>query len=577
MNRAVPIALLLLSACVVLPSESAPECVTSSDCNTAAGEECEEGVCWGDPPGGTFSAVLSPPAYRSDLVATEVSAVTIQPDGWLDPMSTAWPVALHGRIESSCGQCRQGVPIPATITVRRPSRIPGAPAFIASTSNDPFTPTLDSFSLLLPSIVEGDAPFVVTISPSETEPIGPDGPTPAELVPPLRVTVTQNDLDYGLALTLTADAIRTVHGRVIDAGGAGMAGMRVYAKGRVDPQLPLERVSTIATTDGNGDYLLVLGSDTLDVIDVVAEPPPGQVLPRLIAHDLFASSTDDLMLQMPPITGSTQVSIPVVYTDTNGTDSPVVNATVELSWIAQDSTFEAIYTVEGQTDEGGRFEAAVLAGTANAPRTYHVRITPSPDSITASKVDVVEVAAGGDLPTERLDHGSTITGVVVDFDGAPVGGVTVSAKPSLSFLWSLDTESQSVVIDRGQPTTVSNPDGTFVLWVDPAASGIAAIYDLDIEPVDFAAVPRATVTGVDGSADQDLGVVFLPDAAHVRGIVTDPFGTALGDTQVRIYEVVTDLGACIEQNAPADCQPPAIVRGTGRSDDQGIVRLTLPR
>src|SRR5262249_34698510 len=65
-------ALVLLAGCLEVPKAPGQECATNSDCNTAAGEVCDEGVCWGNPPTGMFAATVSPPAVREELVATEI-------------------------------------------------------------------------------------------------------------------------------------------------------------------------------------------------------------------------------------------------------------------------------------------------------------------------------------------------------------------------------------------------------------------------------------------------------------------------------------------------------------------------
>jgi hypothetical protein len=574
--------LLLVGGCLKLPNSGPPpECDVTADCEPGTSEVCDEGLCWGNPPPGQFAVVISPPSTRSDLIATELTAVDISADGWLDPIASAWPISLHGRIEAACEDCRVGSSIAATITVRRPSVIPGAPAFLASTSSDPDAPSADSFAVWVPAPGADDPPFQITIQPSESEPIFPGGPTPAEVVPPLRISLSGADLAVGLDVLLSADQIRTVHGQILNQQNEGASGRKVFARGRVDPMLPLERVSTIATTNSNGDFTLLLGTDALDVIDVIVEPPQGAIAPTLIAADRYASSTEPLVIHLPPPAGPTHVSIPVVHVDTNGSDAPVATAKVEMFTtitLPDDPQVTAVFSVSGQTDDLGHFEADVIAGSASTPRTYSVRIVPPPEAITASKLSTVEVGPdGGTLATVRLDQRSSVNGVIVDAGGTPVDSVTVKAMPSLFFLWSLDEDTQELLTSRGRPETITNLDGTFTVWLDPSISGVPMTYDLAVEPADFSAVPRATVAGIDATVSQDLESIFLPESAYVRGVVTDPSGNPLADAQVKIYEIAAEEGACIAQHAPQDCQPPAIIRATGRTDESGIVRLTLPR
>ena len=63
---------LMMAACIAAPGpDDRPACTSVADCNGVAGEVCDEGVCWGDPPIGSFAAVLSP-ASPDSAARTEV-------------------------------------------------------------------------------------------------------------------------------------------------------------------------------------------------------------------------------------------------------------------------------------------------------------------------------------------------------------------------------------------------------------------------------------------------------------------------------------------------------------------------
>lgn len=575
--------LLLVSACIAAPTSGPPpECSVDSDCNVSGGEICEQadGLCYGDPPSTQYAVVIGAPADRPDLVSSELPAVVVAPDGWMSDLQMAWPATIHGRLTASCNGCRDGAAIPATITVRRASLIAGGPEYLTTAMSvaDPTTGNTDSFGVTVPDLATDDPPYQVHIEPSDTDTLAPGGPTPAEVVPPLTVTVGADQIHGALAITLTADQVRTVSGRVVDSLGDGVPLMKVSALGRVDPLRPLERVSTIAITDANGYFTVLLGPDALDVIDVVAAPPSGAIAPTIFAHDRFVGATGQLTLRMPLTPGTTHVSLPVVHDDTNGSTAPVPGARVQMATSITDpidSQMEAIFAVDGYSDDAGHFDADVIAGTAIKPQQYLARISPPADSIAASEVVGVDVGSdGGALPTVPLGQRADLSGAIFDVTGQPVEGVEVTASPSLAFLWGLDSADQQVAAEREAPTATSNPDGTFTVWVDPALSGMATSYDLSIVPPDFSQWPRWTLPAIDGSADQDLGVVALPDHAYVRAKVLDPDGHLLPGAEVRIYEIVPSVAACA---APANCQPPAILRGSGRSDDHGIAHVTLPR
>ena len=72
MKRAV-LLLTLLAGCLDVPSGPDVECSTTSDCDSASGEICDEGVCWGNPPQGMYAVVISPPSSRKDLVPRELT------------------------------------------------------------------------------------------------------------------------------------------------------------------------------------------------------------------------------------------------------------------------------------------------------------------------------------------------------------------------------------------------------------------------------------------------------------------------------------------------------------------------
>ena len=579
------LALVSLTACIdVGDVEHFPtECDDTSDCNSGAGEVCDDGVCWGDPPPAQYAFVVGPPGERYDLVPTELTDVTIRADGLISDLVVAPAVTLHGRIEAECDGCRAGASIAATIHVRRAARFPGGPEYLSTTDSAALDAAGDSFAIPVPPIGELDPLYQVTILPSETEALFPDGPSPASVVPPLRMTVSLDELGYGLDVMMNADSVRTVAGQIVDSVGQGIPNMRVSALGRVDPLRPLERVSTIATTNEEGWFALLLGEDSLDVVDVVATPPAGAVAPTLLAHDYFigASQAEPLTMRMPNYPGAAHISVPVAYVDTNGTGNDVAGARVQLWTRIQDITdpsVEAIFQVDGFTDESGRFEADVIAGTGSDPREYEARVVPPAAAIAATTLDVIEVGeSNAVLDTIELSQRSTLTGVLVDAQGKTIDGVTVSAVPSLYFLWSLEEDAQQRLTEREAPSNVTTPDGTFTIWVDPAVAGLPASYDLDCEPTEYSGVPRWTAAAIDGSASTDLGIVQLPDGAFVRGTVTDAQGMALPDAVVRVYEISSDFGVCIAENAPLNCQPPAILRASGRTDADGEVRLVLPR
>ena len=91
-------------------------------------------------------------------------------------------------------------------------------------------------------------------------------------------------------------------------------------------------------------------------------------------------------------------------------------------------------------------------------------------------------------------------------------------------------------------------------------------------------MPAPDLTG-----GHDLGDLWLPDPAYVRGTLyttTDESANQpVGGAQIRLYQEMEDAAQCalVTPAPPVDCQVPAILRAQATADDDGHVRLVLPR
>jgi hypothetical protein len=75
-----------------------------------------------------------------------------------------------------------------------------------------------------------------------------------------------------------------------------------------------------------------------------------------------------------------------------------------------------------------------------------------------------------------------------------------------------------------------------------------------------------------------MGDVVIPDAAHVRGRITNVNGEPVENAELRLYRVTTTLGLCSEvAYAPMSCPIPALLQGRSTARGDGEVRLALPR
>lgn len=588
------------SACLELGGgPAAPECVEATDCNTSSGEVCDEGVCWGDPPAEHLAVVIGAPADRPWLVTTEIPDQSINADGWMSDLAPSTGMTLRGRVEVACDGCPVGTSIGATIEVRRASRILGGRDYLETVASIGGVPASDlvsddSFSLRVPPVSEDDPQYELHIIPSDDAALYPGGPTAAALVPPLRKAVSFDELQDGLDAVLTVSTLRAVSGRVVDAVGAGIPGMKVRAVGRIDPLMPLERVSTLTTTDADGKFVLLLGADALDVIDVIATPP-GSDKPTLIAHDQFAAGKDLGDLRMPSFPSKMHITIPLIANDPAGNPLPLENARVQLSAVIEDAVpdpaVEAVFGVETRVLPNNTIEADVIPGQLGRPRVYLARITPAPDSPAATTERLIEIGDNGAVQAAvELDARTSVTGTVFSYDGQPVEGLTVKAHPTLDLTWSLDDEARDALAELDPATHVTNAGGGFIVWVDPTVGQYNASYDLECVPAEGAHVPRWTVEGVTVPTNLVVGSgvvldsVVLPDAAMVRGVILDPTLNPsdpmrpVAGALVQVYRVIDQaVAACSAPNAPTDCQPPARLLAEGRSDADGVVRLVLGR
>jgi hypothetical protein len=148
----------------------------------------------------------------------------------------------------------------------------------------------------------------------------------------------------------------------------------------------------------------------------------------------------------------------------------------------------------------------------------------------------------------------------------------------------MDARAQAFVSAIPAATAVTAPrTGEFLLWVDASVAGVAAQYDLTIEPPITSLAPTYVKTGVAFTLDPtidtvDLGELRIPDAAYLHGRLLDPGGLLLDGAELKLYLVETQLSLCSEvDHEPSTCPIPAQLQGRGTSDEDGAIRVVLPR
>jgi len=579
----------LLAACLEVPSPKSNECSVDSDCNTAAGEQCFEGSCYGDPPLGTYAAVLSAPVTEENLITTELPMLTLPRDGNLHELVLEAPIIFSGRIEANCAVVQMNcstMSIGAQLRITRPSRIPGGPALrLVALAKSGVPRGTDSFSIHLPPMHPGDLPYTVTIDPDGGGELPPShgGKDPAQLVPPKRIQLTSETVTEHQTYTLGSANIATISGVLKDGLGATLTKYRVVALGHWDPTQAPSEVSTVHySTDGT--YSLAISEGVVGTVELVARPYD----PNVVAAELHVGAVDPYTqvknIYQPTGLGSRVDLPPITIEALTGGDGvkPVRGARVVITGSTEagfTSGVRAVLVAEFTTSEDGIAHVSLLDGDALLP-SYRIRVIPPASSDAGIIFDELLLLPIGKL---RLPQRPSISGTLVDTAGAPLADVSVTARRSLRFLWSLDAANQSFLDEIPAATAISKANGDFVIWIDPSVAATWGHYDLFFETPDNSPspnwlIPDFEIPRIPGQMTIDLGDVTIPDASFLHGTVVDGSGDSVEGSALRIFRLSDNDSVCREvTNAPAECSDDAKVMGHGESDDVGIVRLTLPR
>lgn len=569
----------LLAGCLSVPDGPEPMCQVTADCDS--GEVCDEGICYGNPPAGPFAAAVAPPTERTDLVVGEYRELFIAQDGWLGTIQLPEPVTYSGTIRARCDAplvCDANLSIAATIIVSRPAQIEGGPSFRSVVT---VKPGETAFQLVVPRTGETDRNYTVTVVPDGRDVDG-SMPTTAQLLPPTRTEIGVSESTNGKIIELGGTGLASISGTLRTAIGAGLPNYRVVALGRWDLTSPVQEVSTVDYTSTDGKFMLVLSPRLVGTVDIVARPRTNDVGPTLQLGNVLAtqSSANHVMSQPANLGALRDVVIPVTSIGGSGGAEPVRGARVMVTSSAPSSFTDPTITTfvaEATTDEDGHAKLKLYDGEAVASR-YRISVAP-PASAPAGAVFDEAYTIGDEL---RLPRRLAIRGVVTDVHGEPLKDVAVTARPSLRFSWSLPEAPQQFLSAIPAATTVTPETGEFVIFVDGAMAGTWGFYDLVYEPTAKSRAP-GWIESVEIPHDNALDTLTLPstalpDAAFVRGEIVDPHGEVVEGADVKLFRVETSTSLCtMVAHEPEGCPIPARIVGRGTSDDDGTVRLTLPR
>jgi hypothetical protein len=576
-----------------VPAGVQPQCTTDSDCDTSAGEVCEMGACWGGPPSGQFAAIVVPPNNRADLISTEIPQQPLASDGDLATLAVGGAITLSGRVEAYCASPAMcdDTTIAATITVTRPSRFPGGPGFTAvATAADGIARGTDSFSIAVPPTQAGDGPFTITIVPAGTgaAPANNGTTSPAELAPPMRITLTaQTDMELG-TLTLGNESSPVITGTLMDAQQAPLTKYRVVALGRLgDANAPVSEVSTVDYTT-TGAYSITLSgcsdgscADIVGTISIEASPyDPSVTAPALYAGAIQPASGSQTLSQPANMGDPIQLAIPIEGLDPDGAVTAVGGAHVIVTSTYQPgvSLGVAVLQADVETGSDGLANVSLLDGDAFGSDYTIVVIPP-----TGSSLGVYDKPLALDGSPIRLPARLALSGTVVDGDGKGIGNISVTAAPSLRYQWSLDGTGQSLLAEIPLASSSTDASGEFTIYVDPILESVWAYYDLEFTVPD--GIQAADWTDTEIAIPRDptntalaLGKEPIPATAFMHGDLVDAAGLPLAAGELRIFQIPTDDSLCtMVANPPASCTIPAQLLGHGTSGADGTVQVALPR
>lgn len=580
--------LLTLAGCLQVPRGPGSECSVDSDCNTGAGEVCDEGLCYGNPPDGMFAATLVAPIEREDLTSTEFPNLIIPRNGQLDDLQFDAPVTFSGRVEAYCaGSMCSTNSIAAEVRLTRPSRFPGGPSLRLTAQSKAGIPRgMDSFTILIPRTHDGDPAWTVTIDPAGggEQPASNGTTDPAELVPPKRIELrATNNLEHQ-TYTLGGTSNSTISGVLKDSLGNYLTGYRVVALGRWDASSALTEVSTVDYVT-NGQYQIMLSENIQPPIQLVARPYGQNVVTAELRIGGLAPITQQRNIGQPTGLGNrVDVTITIKGLANDGQVKPVAGARVMVTG-AQEAAFagaaSAFMQTEAITGDTGNANLMLLDG-AQLAATYRLRVVPPPSSNLGVVYDA-ELRLDGGTMLVQLPQRVGLRGRVLDINGKPLADVSVTARRSLRFLWSLDTSNQSFLDEIPASTTTTPESGDFNVWVDPSLADAWGGYDLTFETPKGSASPNWVIPDfeIPRMASQTaipLGDVTIPDAAYIRAKIIDLAGNPVEGSALRVFQLPTDNLLCMQaSHAPEDCEIDARVLANDESDNQGIVRLELAR
>jgi hypothetical protein len=584
-----------LAGCVVQDPPRTAMCFRDGECDP--GEVCgDDHICYGNPPATVFLAELTPPLGRTDLAPTELPfEVTSQGDF---VAAFAPSIAVSGRVVLASDPATT---VAAHLVFRRPSRIKGAPDYVVSgdSSAGVADPTAPSFATRLVPVLPGES-YSVTIYPDDTrDPDGPEAETLAQKAPPYRQIGFAFDGDATDLVFPLAAATKKITGRVVDSTLAHpQANLDVRAYGRFGPLDPVEVASSrgVTAAAGGGQSQNAPGSFTIYVPSAWEDDFEVRITPRadnpqptiVLKHVRLPDGQAELALgdiALPAFPAATTYQVPVQGEAPEGGLEPAVGARISLRTVLfEDDARVVFYQAQGAADDHGLAQVPLIPAAAGENRIYRYDVAPVANTPHRSIWgEMLAVGPAGGVLAQGATLGARVllSGQLRDSLGIALPDVGVQVQPSVRFTYELLAATTPFDVSTvAFPSTTTSKDGRFSIWVDPEVVSVQAGYVLEFVPPADSLQPLWTSSGEtrvapDPSGGQGLGDIWLPDPAYVRGTVATSGRDPVPGAEIRLYEAGDDATACAE--AQIKCVAPAILRAQGTTNDQGGVRLVLPR
>ncbi|MEZ4402209.1 MAG: hypothetical protein R3B06_19435 [Kofleriaceae bacterium] len=569
-------------------ADDTPQCATTADCNATAGEVCDVGVCWGDPPAGRFAAVVAPPAgQRGTLVKTAIPDVTITADGTLggngdQALSLDPAVTVAGVVTIPCpagvAACAGALPLAGQLRFTRPAAFPGGPRL--SESAEVAADGSYQVALARPRVGVTDT-YAVTFTPSST-PLGPNQPSPAMLLAPVAVDLelTRDDMPPGgdpvvrdLAFDPASQKVMT--GQIVRAlPDSPVAGWQVVAEVLATSGLGARQVvSTTAITDDAGAFALRLPNGPA-LVDVLVSPPPSASAdhrPSVRVRDVVVGDSIGA-IDVPVLGVPEQVSIEVRGTDTAGATIAVDGATVVVRLEHALGGGRALSLETRTTTVNGTASLTLFPVWAGNSLPYSIDVLPAPGSDLAARYDTA-VTFDGSALTIALPRRIPVVGRVVDFRGLPVIGASVTAAVATATLCTLSSDDSRIALAMAPAQVTTDTKGEFTVFVDGDLAGTRLTYDVTVRPSDGDPHPTWMFPSIAPAADTRAELT-LPDAAWTRGLVLGASQGPVAGASVSIYELLDEAPTCVSSLGGPGL---AVVRGRGEADELGTAVVVLPR